>query len=385
MPSLMAINSSLSRLANLFSPDFSIRYVQKLTDRIAIGAIYEGLLCLKLRSMNKLFQLILMAFSMFAFSCVPMKQMQELEDKYDKCEENRKYLNSENTRMEKELAEAQSNLRKLEMDIKELVRDTARRGVEWRQLKYQYGQLRETNEELIDKQAQLTSGTQAENQKLLAELLKIQEDLQNKEDSLKLLAYDLNVQEEDLRLLGMELESREARVKELEDLLNQKDRAVRELKDQIKAALVGFEDKGITVEQRNGRVYVSMEAKLLFASGSTVVSAEGSKAVVQLAKALEGKMELTVLVEGHTDTDEMRGSGPIKDNWDLSVMRATSVVRIMLENSNLDPLVLTAAGRGEHNPVASNDTPEGKAKNRRIEVILTPNLDQLFEILENSQ
>ncbi len=330
-------------------------------------------------------QLFLIAVSMLAFSCVPMKQMQELEDKYDKCEENRKYLNSENTRMEKELAEAQSNLQKLERDIKELERDTARRGVEWRQLQYQYGKLRETNEELIDKQAQLTSGTQAENQKLLAELLKIQEDLQNKEDSLKLLAYDLKVKEEDLSLLGMELESREARVKELEDLLSQKDRAVRELKDQIKAALVGFEDKGITVEQRNGRVYVSMEAKLLFASGSTVVSTEGSKAVVQLAKALEGKMELTVLVEGHTDTDEMRGSGPIKDNWDLSVMRATSVVRIMLENSNLDPLVLTAAGRGEHNPVASNDTPEGKAKNRRIEVILTPNLDQLFEILENSQ
>jgi chemotaxis protein MotB len=170
-------------------------------------------------------------------------------------------------------------------------------------------------------------------------------------------------------------------VKELEDLIAQKDAAVRALKDRIKAALSGFADKGIKVEQKNGRVYVSMEAKLLFASGSTSVGTEGKVAVLELAKALEGIEDLTILVEGHTDDDPIK-TACINDNWDLSVMRATSVVRIMLEISQLDPAKLTAAGRGEFFPVAPNDTRENKAKNRRIEVILTPNLDKLFELLE---
>ena len=150
----------------------------------------------------------------------------------------------------------------------------------------------------------------------------------------------------------------------------------------MKAALIGFADKGITVEQKNGRVYVSMEAELLFSSGSTAVGAEGKTAVMQLAKALEGQEDLTVLVEGHTDSDKMSGKGAIKDNWELSAKRATAVVRIMLANSNLDPAILTAAGRGEFSPIVENNTKENKAKNRRIEVILTPNLDKLFEILE---
>jgi chemotaxis protein MotB len=126
-----------------------------------------------------------------------------------------------------------------------------------------------------------------------------------------------------------------------------------------------------------------MEAKLLFASGSTAVGAEGKTAVIQLAKALEGQDDMTILVEGHTDSDPIKSS-VIKDNWDLSVMRATSVVRIMVENSSIDEQILTAAGRGEFFPIADNNNPEGKAKNRRIEVILTPNLDKLFEILDEA-
>lgn len=315
-------------------------------------------------------------------ACVPAKKVGEITDKYEKCEESRTYLASENSRIEKENAENISNLTRIQGKLDQLIKDTARTGEQYRNLNYQYKQLQKTNEALVEKQGVLSSGSQRENQKLLTQLLQTQEMLQAKEDSLKLLAYDLKVQKGELSKLNEDLQAREARVKELEDLLAQKDAAVNLLKDQIKQALIGFEDKGITVEQRNGRVYVSMEAQLLFASGSTTVSSEGSGAVVQLAKALQEQKDLTVLVEGHTDSDKMSGKGAIKDNWELSSERAIAVVRIMLKNSNLDPSILTAAGRGEYSPIADNNTPEGKAKNRRIEVILTPNLDKLFEILE---
>ena len=314
--------------------------------------------------------------------CVPAKKVSEITDNYEKCEKNRSELAAENAKFEKENTENVAKLKRADDKVEQLAKDTARLGEKFRNLNYQYKKLQKTNEALIEKQDVLASGSRAENKKLMAELLSIQEDLQAKEDSLKILAYDLNVQRGELTRLNSNLQEREARVQELEDLIAKKDAAVTELKNQIKAALVGFEDKGITVEQRNGRVYVSMEAELLFASGSTKVGAEGKKAVIQLAKALQGQEDLTVLVEGHTDADKMSGTGAIKDNWELSAERATSVVRIMLSNSSLDPAILTAAGRGEFSPIADNGTPEGKAKNRRIEVVLTPNLDKLFEILE---
>ena len=178
-----------------------------------------------------------------------------------------------------------------------------------------------------------------------------------------------------------ELKAREARVKELEDIIAQKDAAVRALKERIAEALLGFKDKGLTVEQRNGKIYVSLEAKLLFPSGSTVVNAEGKQALLDLANVIKDEKDITILVEGHTDSDPINGSGAMKDNWDLSVLRATSVVRIMNQDGGVDNTMLTAAGRGEYIPVADNASREGKAKNRRIEIILTPNLDRLFEIL----
>jgi chemotaxis protein MotB len=174
-------------------------------------------------------------------------------------------------------------------------------------------------------------------------------------------------------------------VNELEQIIAEKDAAVRALKDKIAAALLGFKDKGLTVEQRNGKIYVSMEAKLLFPKGSTSVDPQGQKALIELAKVLQDQKDLEILVEGHTDTDKLSGNGPIKDNWELSVMRATAVVKIMLGNSGIDATQITAAGRGEHIPVDKGETEEAKAKNRRIEVILTPNLDELFEIIDSGE
>ena len=328
----------------------------------------------------------LIAFSLFIAlfaSCVPVKRVEELKTKYDKCEGEREYLAGEKDRLETENAELKAEVKKLKQAVRSMIDDTASTAKQYRQLRHETDRLKKINTQLREKADALESGSNAENRKLMSEVMALQDDLQIKEDKLKLLDKQLDDKEKRLNKLQEELEAREKRVQELEDIIAQKDAAVKALRDKVKDALTGFADKGITVEQRNGRVYVSMEAKLLFASGSTSVGSEGTKAVVQLAKALENQNELTILVEGHTDTDPI-SSSCIKDNWDLSVMRATSVVRIMMNNSSINPQTLTAAGRGEHFPIASNDTPEGKAKNRRIEVILTPNLDKLFKILDES-
>ncbi len=125
--------------------------------------------------------------------------------------------------------------------------------------------------------------------------------------------------------------------------------------------------------------YVSLEAKLLFPSGSTVIDAEGKRALIDLANAIEGQSDMEIIVEGHTDTDALRSTSIPRDNWELSVLRATAVVKIMTENSKVSPLILSASGRSEYHPV----DPEDKARNRRIEIIISPNLNELFEIIDN--
>ena len=156
---------------------------------------------------------------------------------------------------------------------------------------------------------------------------------------------------------------------------------MRKLKDAISKALTNFEGKGLTVEQRNGKVYVSMENKLLFQSGSWSVGLEGRKAVQQLGSVLAENPDIAILIEGHTDNVPYKGNEQLSGNWDLSTKRATAIVNILRENNSINPENLTAAGRGEFAPIATNDTSEGKAKNRRIEVILTPKLDEISKLL----
>jgi chemotaxis protein MotB len=173
------------------------------------------------------------------------------------------------------------------------------------------------------------------------------------------------------------------RVNELENILAEKERVVNDLRDKVATALFGFENNGLTIEIKNGKVYVSLDESLLFASGSWSVNAKGRDALIKLAKVLETNEDVNVLIEGHTDNVPFRGSGQVKDNWDLSVMRATAIVKIIVENSRVDPSRLLAAGRSEYHPVDNTNTAQGRAKNRRTEIILTPKLDELFQLLEN--
>ena len=178
-----------------------------------------------------------------------------------------------------------------------------------------------------------------------------------------------------------ELADRMARVDELEGLIAGHQQAMRNLKEKLSDALLNFEDKGLTVEARDGKVYVSMENKLLFRSGSWRVESEGQRAISSLASVLADNPDIAVLIEGHTDNVPYSVKGPLKGNWDLSTKRATAIVNQLLENPDILPQNLTAAGRGEYLPIAPNSSREGRAANRSIEVVLSPQLDEIKQII----
>ncbi|MHB8207584.1 OmpA family protein [Mucilaginibacter sp.] len=181
--------------------------------------------------------------------------------------------------------------------------------------------------------------------------------------------------------LSGDLQAREARLKEVEDILHKQDAASQALKDKLQQALLGFQQNGLTVDIRNGKVYVSLTDKLLFPSGSITIDDKGKQALKQLAAVLNKEPDINIAVEGHTDDKKVINLGQIKDNWDLSVLRATSVTRYLSETEGVDPHRLTATGKSEYQPIDPTNTPEALAKNRRIEIVLTPKLDELYNLI----
>ena len=202
-----------------------------------------------------------------------------------------------------------------------------------------------------------------------------------KEDQLSKLSASLSSKEEELKIAQENLEARSNRVQELESIINKKIYS-HFFKAVYFKSSYRLEGDGLTIEQRNGKVYISLEEALLFASGKYEVNNGGVEALNKLADVLAYQKNLEILVEGHTDSIPFKGRGLVADNWDLSVLRATNVVKVLTQNSNLNPLQLTAAGRAEFLPIASNETSDGRSANRRIEMILSPNLDDLFKLLE---
>ena len=186
--------------------------------------------------------------------------------------------------------------------------------------------------------------------------------------------------EAELRSKQELLEKQEA---ETRKALEAKERELEQLRSSLNNALVGFADKGLNVETRDGKVYVSMESKLLFPSASWTVSKEGVEAIKMLAKVLEEQKDLNIMVEGHTDNAAYKGQTAVKDNWDLSVMRATAIVKLLLKHGpTIDPSRIEASGHGEFAPKVPNDTPANKALNRRTEIILTPKMTDILNLLE---
>ena len=200
-------------------------------------------------------------------------------------------------------------------------------------------------------------------------------------DKYNALNNNYNASSSKVSQLSEDLQKREARLKEVEDALHKRDEATNALKDKLQQALLGFQQNGLTVDVRNGKVYVSLTDKLLFPSGSIVIDARGKMALEQLAVVLNKEADINIAVEGHTDNKKVVNLGQIKDNWDLSVLRATSVCRYLTEVEKVDPHRLTATGKSEFQPVDPDNSPEALAKNRRIEIILTPKLDELYNLI----
>jgi chemotaxis protein MotB len=184
--------------------------------------------------------------------------------------------------------------------------------------------------------------------------------------------------------LNANLKDREKTIAELQKMIDQQNKKVKNLLNSVKDALLGFSSDELTVREEDGKVYVAMSDKLLFESGKAIVNEQGREALGKLAEVLNKQTDIDVYIEGHTDNVPIK-TAVFQDNWDLSVIRATSVVRILTETYGVNPLQIQPCGRGEFKPVDVNTTPEGKARNRRTEIIMAPRLDKLFKMLEESK
>lgn len=315
-------------------------------------------------------------------SCVPTKEFTQLSDKTNHLQGERDDLLKENEHLTVENREMKGRIDKVESQQERLVQDSIRIYKKLEELEAEITALERNYSDLESTHEALLRGSERETRRLLNELQSTQEDLTLKGQLLKELEASVNLQKQDVTRLQAELEARNARLMEMEEMLNEKDRVLEDLRNRVAEALMGFEGQGLTVTRKDGKVYVSLDEKLLFKSGSTVVDPNGVKALQQLAVVLGNNPDINIMIEGHTDDVPFRKGSSIKDNWDLSVMRATSIVRILMGNTKIKPTNITVAGRGEFLPVDSADTPEARRKNRRTEIILSPDFSEIFRILD---
>ena len=302
-------------------------------------------------------------------SCVSKKIYQDLENKYADLKKEHNALSDENgllktdkNQLELDKNNLQTELDKTKAERDKLAADYAATKKNLDNLKASYAALEKDSNDALEANIN-------KNRQLLAELEAKQKALAAEQDRLNKLKKDL--------------EASSTRLAELEKMMADKEAAMNKLKETLSKSLKAFEGKGLTVTERDGKVYVSMENKLLFESGSWTVGTEGKKAVKLVGDVLGQNPDISVLIEGHTDNDKITGTigGGVENNWDLSTKRATAIVNILSANAKVKKENLTAAGRGEYAPLMSNETAEGKAKNRRIEIILTPKLDEISKML----
>jgi chemotaxis protein MotB len=298
--------------------------------------------------MKKIVVLIAFIAPLVFTNCVSSKVFQDLESRYAKAKNEIRTLEASQDSLQLALKERETQLESAQKALKQSHLAANELQMALAQLKEDYVLLGKSSDQKIQESI-------AQNNALLKEIA----------------------------LKESALSAREERVDQLEELIALKEAALSELKQRLSDALLNFKGKGLTVEQRNGKVYVSMENKLLFQSGRWDIEAEGKKAIRQLAAVLQDNPDISILIEGHTDNVPFSGQGGLESNWDLSTKRATAVVNILLENEQLLPQNLTAAGRSEYIPIAPNSTPEGRASNRRIEVILSPQWDEINALLNN--
>ena len=293
---------------------------------------------------------ILFIITLCVTNCVSTKVFNDLESRYSKVKiEKNKLQNSEDS--------LQQSLDKLDLKLSdtqaylEVSRDSTKLGLKINEL---------LNEELDLVKKNST--------------IKIQENIEKNNALIKKIA----IKETELLL-------RTERINRLEKIISSQKKILSDLKNRISEALLNYRGKGLSIKQRNGKVYISMENKLLFKSGKWNIELQGKQALMRLSKVLEENPDISILIEGHTDNIPFTSKGAMESNWDLSTKRATAVVKILLENNNILPQNLTAAGKSEFVPIGSNTTIEGRAANRRIEIILSPSLDKIIELISSEK
>ncbi len=323
------------------------------------------------------------AFSIFlTLSCVPPQLFSESESDRNDCRQERDELLAENEKLTVENTELKAGLELAEDAKKRIEENVIANAEELKVLKGRYEQLNKRYEELQRSYQTAISGSDTETRNLMGQLDATQNNLYQREDQLNQLQAKLDKEREELNRLTLELQQNNAQLLELQRIIDQKDAQAEALKQKLSAALTGFENQGLTITKKNGKVYISLDEKLLFPSGSTEVDPRGKSALQKLASVLEQNRDINIMIEGHTDDVPIKPGSRYADNWDLSVQRATAIIRILLDGSTIDPKRLTAAGHGEFYPVDPGKTANARQKNRRTEIILEPNLDEVFELLE---
>ncbi len=333
--------------------------------------------------MRKHISALFVVITLFVVSCVPGNKYKTLEDKSRQTLMERDTLKTRNIYLSMSNRELEAKIAALTKESDALKEQSQKTGEERDRLKDDYNKLLGKVNDLQNAQEDLIKGNVSETRKLLAELQAAQENLQKKEDLLKQLEQNMDAKKASLDELSFELDKRNAKLAELQKVLDEQKRIVQDLKNRVSEALLGFENKGLTVTMKNGKVYVSLEDKLLFKTASWDIDANGRNALKKLATVLEKNPDIQVSIEGHTDNVPYNPSGgQLKDNWDLSVKRATTVVRVLLDGTSIDPKRLTAAGHSQFLPVDDHNSTEARQKNRRTEIVLTPDLSQLYKLID---
>lgn len=315
-------------------------------------------------------------------SCVPSSEFSQLSDKNTNLQGERDELMRENEYLTVENREMTGKIDQVKDQQEQLLKDSIRFSQKLIALEVEVAELERKYSDLDASHQSLLRGNARETRRLLNELQTTQANLSQKEMLLKELESSVNRQKQDVVRLHAELDDRNTRLIEMEKLLYEKDRVLDDLRQRVAEALMGFEGQGLTVTRKDGKVYVSLQEKLLFKSGSTIVDPNGVKALEQLAEVLGHNPDINIMIEGHTDDVPFRKGSSIKDNWDLSVMRATSIVRILITNPRIKPDNITVAGRGEFLPIDASGTNEARRRNRRTEIILSPDFSEVFRILD---
>jgi len=319
----------------------------------------------------------------FLTSCVTAKKYRELQTMNRQNMMDRDDMKSENLKLGMQIREYEMKMAALGDEAEKLKHDLAVAEVERNKARGELNILSGQYNDLQNAHQDLIKGNVNETRKLLTELTGAQENLRQKEDLLRQLEESLDLKKISLDELTNELQKKNERMAELEKILDTQKKIVRDLKNKVSDALLGYENNGLTVTNRNGKVYVSLDEKLLFKSASWEIDVNGRKALRKLAGVLEKNPGIQITIEGHTDNVPYNpGNSQLKDNWDLSTKRATTVVRALLEGTKIKPERLTASGRSEYVPVDLSNTPEARQKNRRTEIILTPDLTELYKVID---